>query len=177
MWFANFVTKEIDDSHPARPKPLYKTHKLNEDGTRVSPVPIRNVSTSCGTPTHNLSKVCQVAIKHLTSEKHLPRNNKSTNAALHRIIFVNDNLTPLHEDSILVFPDIVKMYPNTDVDEAVDNVEDKHRANPDEHGFPTECVVKALKICNGCNCIEFNGKYYTENRTESTEQRRWNTEQ
>ena len=95
MWFANFVTKEIDDSHPARPKPLYKTHKLNEDGTRVSPVPIINVLTKCGTP-----KVCQVAIKHLTAEKHLTRNNKSTNAALHRIIFVNDNLTPLHEDSI-----------------------------------------------------------------------------
>ena len=157
---AKFVTKDIEDSHPARPKPLYKTHKTNQDGTRVSPVPIRNVSTSCGTPTHNLSKVCQTAIKHLTSEEALPRNNKSTNAALRRIIFVNENLTPLNDDSILVFPDIVKMYPSTDVVQAVDQVEDKHRDNPDEHGFSTNCVVKALRICNSCNCIEFNGKYY-----------------
>jgi hypothetical protein len=104
--------------------------------------------------------VCQTAIKHLTSEEALPRNNKSTNAALRRIIFVNENLTPLNDDSILVFPDIVKMYPSTDVVQAVDQVEDKHRGNPDEHGFSTNCVVKALRICNSCNCIEFNGKYY-----------------
>ena len=50
----------------------------------MTPVPIRNVSTACGTLTHNLSKVCQTAIKHLTSEESLPRNNKSTNAALRR---------------------------------------------------------------------------------------------
>ena len=118
---AKFVTKDIEDSHPARPKPLYKTHKTNQDGTRVSPVPIRNVSTSCGTPTQNLSKVCQTAIKHLTSKEALPRNNKSTNAALRRIIFVNENLTPLNDDSILVFPDIVKMYPSTEVKPAVNH--------------------------------------------------------
>ena len=100
------------------------------DGSRVDPVPIRNVSTSCGTPTHNLSKVCQTVIKHLTSEEFLPRNNKSTNAALRRIIFMNENMTPLDEDSILVFPDIVKMYPSTDVVDAVDKVEVQHRANP-----------------------------------------------
>ena len=95
---AKFVTKELENSHGARPKPLYKTHKTNHDGSRVNPVPIRNVSTSCGTPTHNLSKVCQVAIKHVTSEEALTRNNKSTDAALRRIIFMNENLAPLNDD-------------------------------------------------------------------------------
>ena len=59
-----------------------------------------------------------------------------------------------------MFPDIVKMYPSTDVEGAVSKVQVKHRANPDQYGFPTQCVVEALRICNNCNCIEFNGKYY-----------------
>ena len=157
---ATFVIKDLEESHPARPKPLYKTHKLNADGSLKNPVPIRNVSTSCGTPSHNLSKICQVSIKHLTSEESLPRNNKSTNAALRRIIFINENFTPLNDDSILVFPDIVKMYPSTDVIEAVAKVENNHTANPNDYGFTTDCVVEALRICNECNCIQFNGKYY-----------------
>ena len=32
------------------------------------------------------------------------------------------------------FPDIVKMYSSTDIVEAVDQVEIKHRANPNQHG-------------------------------------------
>ena len=109
-----YILKDVDDSHPARPKPLYKTHKVDDQGNMIKPVKIRKVSTACGTPTNNLSKVCQTAIKHLTDEKTLPRNNKSTNAALRRIIFINENFSPLSEESILVFPDIVKMYPSTD---------------------------------------------------------------
>ena len=155
-----FVLKDIDNCHPARPKPLYKTQKNDEHGIMMTPVPIRNVSTACGTPTHNLSKVCQTAIKHLTSEESLPRNNKSTNAALRRIIFVNENFSPPKEESILVFPDIKKMYPSTDTKEAVEEVKEKYKDDPSEHGFSTECVVDALSICNSCCCIQFNGKYY-----------------
>ena len=40
---------------------------------------------------------------------------------------MNENLTPLNDNFIQVFPDIVQMYPSTDV-------EVKHRANPNEHG-------------------------------------------
>ena len=98
--------------------------------------------------------------KILTDEQTLPRNNKSTNAALRRIIFINENFSPLKEDSILVFPDIVKMYPSTDTDEAVENVKEKYEDKPSEHGFSPECVVEALRICNSCNCIQFNGSYY-----------------
>ena len=154
------MLKDIDNCHPARPKPLYKTHKKDEHGNMMTPVPIRNVSTACGTPTHNLSKVCQTAIKHLTSEESLPRNNKSTNAALRRIIFVNENFSPPKEESILVFPDIKKMYPSTDTKEAVEEVKEKYKDDPSEHGFSTECVVDALSIYSSCCCIQFNGKYY-----------------
>ena len=155
-----FVLKDIDDKHPARPKPLYKTHKTDEEGYMLKPVKIRNVSTACGTPTENLSKFCQTAIKHLTDENILPRNNKSTNAALRRIIFINENFSPLKEESILVFPDIVKMYPSTDTDEAVEKVNEKYQDKQSEHGLSPECVMEALRICNSCNCIQFNGSYY-----------------
>ena len=52
------------------------------------------------------------------------------------------------------------MYSSTDVVEAVDQVEIKHRANPNQHGLSSNSVVEALQICNNCNCIEFNGAFY-----------------
>ena len=44
----------------------------------------------------------------------------------------------------MVFPDIVKMYPSTDCEEAMDKVAEKYENRPSEHGFSKECVVKAL---------------------------------
>ena len=44
----------------------------------------------------------------------------------------------------MVFSDIVKMYPSTDVEEAVDKVAEKYENTPNEHGFSKKCVVKAL---------------------------------
>ena len=126
----------------------------------ITPVPIRNVSTACGTPTANAAKVVQTAIKHLTSEEHLPRNNKSTNAALRRIIFINENHQPLDARSVLVFEDIKSMYPSVDVEEAVEAVRRKHIEDPGEVELSTEAVIDLLRICNSCNCIQFNGKYY-----------------
>ena len=41
-----FVLKDIDDSHPARPKPLFKTHKLDDDGNLIKPVKIRKAHPS-----------------------------------------------------------------------------------------------------------------------------------
>ena len=155
-----FVLKGIEDSHPARPKPLHKTHKLDDEGNMQKPVPIRNVSTACGTPTSNAAKVAQTVIKHLTSEEHLPRNNKSTNAALRRINFINENCEALDEKAVMVFPDIVRMYPSTDVNEAVEEVRRKHVMDNGDHELSTEAVIELLRICNSCNCIEFNGKYY-----------------
>ena len=63
-----FVT-DIEDSHASNPKPLYKTHKTDENGEMINPVPIRNVQTACGTPVANLSKVMQCNISHLTTKQ------------------------------------------------------------------------------------------------------------
>ena len=74
---------------------------------------------------------------------------------MRRIIFINENYAPLTEESILVFPDIVKMYPSTDSEDAVEKLKDKYEISPSKHGLSTEFVVEALR-----NCIQFNGSYY-----------------
>ena len=38
-----FVTN-FENCHPAVPKPLYKTHKVDEEGRLLDPVPIRNLT-------------------------------------------------------------------------------------------------------------------------------------
>ena len=53
------------------------------------------------------------------------------------------------------------MYPNTDTDEAINIIGDKYESNPSNVvDLPKDSVVEALKICNECNCISFNGKYF-----------------
>ena len=52
----NFVTKDLDKSHPAHPKPLMKTHKVDANGETIKPCPIRKITAACGTPEANLSK-------------------------------------------------------------------------------------------------------------------------
>ena len=73
---------------------------------------------------------------------------------------MNENGAPINDDAILVFPDIDKMYPNVDKNDALARVKEKHDNNPNEFGLPTNCLVEALAICNDCNCVQFNGKYY-----------------
>ena len=60
-----FVTN-IEETHLANPKPLYKTHKKDEFGVMLDPIPIRTLTVGCGTPVHPLSKLCQLNIEHLT---------------------------------------------------------------------------------------------------------------
>ena len=150
-----FVT-DIEESHPANPKPLYKTHKKDEHGEMIKPVPIRNLTTACGTPVANLSKLSQCNISQLTTKDHLPLRNSSTNQVLRKIIVINEEHGPLDDEALMVFPDIKDMYPNVDTDEAVEIIGDKYENNPSKHGLPKDCVVEALKICKECNCVQFN---------------------
>jgi hypothetical protein len=60
-----YVTN-IEETHLAIPKPLYKTHKTDGAGNMLDPVPIRTLTVGCGTPVHPLSKLCQLSIEHLT---------------------------------------------------------------------------------------------------------------
>ena len=78
----------------------------------LDPVPIRTLAVGCGTPVHPLSKLCQLAIEHLTSKEELPRNCKSTKDVLKVINGINENNAPLPDNTVLVLADIDKMYPN-----------------------------------------------------------------
>ena len=79
----------------ANPKPQYKTHKIDQEGKMVDPVPIRTFTVGSGTPVHKLSKLCSNAIQHLVNKENLPRNNQSTRDCIRRLIFINENDTPI----------------------------------------------------------------------------------
>ena len=108
----------------------------------------------------NLAKLMQCAIAHLTSKEHLPLRNKSTNEVLRKIIEINENSEPFTEEALLVFPDIKNMYPNVDVDEAIEIIGEKYERDPSDIGLSKEAVVEGLKICQQCNCIKFKERFY-----------------
>jgi hypothetical protein len=143
----------IDDTHLANPKPLYKTHKTDEQGNMLEPIPIRNLTVGCGTPVHPLSKLCQLNIEHLTSKKELPRNCKSTKEVLKVITEINTNMTPLPDAACLVLPDAVQMYPNVDTEGALDSVHRRLQTNPSPLGLSPDSVISGLRICLRCNCV------------------------
>ena len=129
-----FVT-DIQETHLANPKPLYKTHKKDADGIMLDPIPIRTLTVGCGTPVHPLSKLCQLSIEHLTSKNELPRNSKSTKEVLKVVNNINENNTPLPESARLVLPDAVKMYPNVDTEEGLSSVHRRLQTNPSPLGL------------------------------------------
>ena len=150
-----FVTK-IDDTHAAIPKPLYKTHKVDGEGNMLDPIPVRNLTVGIGTPVHAQSKLCQIAIEHLTSREELPRRNKSTREVLERIIEFNENEIPLAETAELVFPDIEKIYPNVDKEEGLVSIE--MRLATDSSPFvdmSPQFITEGLRICLECNTVKF----------------------
>ena len=131
-----FVTNPENDLN-AKPKPMVKTHKVDDQGNRPDPVPIRNISVGVGTRVHSLSKLCQVAIEHLTTREHLPWRDKSTNQVIERLIFINEEKTPLSESHVLAFADIRSMYPNVDLNDALESVRSRHQQNPGTLGLAT----------------------------------------
>ena len=147
----NFVTN-IDETHLARPKPLYKTHKKDENGDMVNPVPIRTLTVGCGTPVHPLSKLCQLAIEHLTSKQELPRNCKSTKEVLRVVNEINETKTPLPDETQIVFADVKRLYPNVDVEEGLQSILRRLQTNPSPLGMSPETIVSGLRICMRCNC-------------------------
>ena len=151
----------LDGTHPAVPKALYKTHKVDAEGIMLDPIPVRNLTVGIGSPVHPLSKLCQIGIEHLTSKKELPHRNKSTREALERIIEINENETPINDEAELVFPDIQKMYPNVDTEEGLESVETRLEKNPSKAvDMSAEYTVRGLKICLECNTVKFKNKFY-----------------
>ena len=144
----------------ANPKPQYKTHKVDAAGNMVDSVPIRTITVGTGTPVHKLSKLCSMAIQHLANKENLPRMNSSTKEAVRRLIFINENHTPLPPQAVLAFSDIQSMYPNVDCDEAVEEVKRLLERDPSPLGMTSAFLKDGLKICLDCNCVQFGGKFY-----------------
>ena len=149
-----------EELHLANPKPQYKTHKKDDDGNMVDPVPIRTITVGTGTPVHSLSRLCSLAIEHLPNKNILPRVNKSTRDAVRRLIFINENMTPLSPDAVLAFSDIRSMYDNVDCDEAVAEVKNLLERNPSPLGLSPDYLAAGLRICLDCNCIQFKESFY-----------------
>ena len=102
----------------------------------------------------------QCCISHLTSKNILPLRNCSTNEVLKKIIEINENNEPFSEDARIVFPDICAMYPNVEVNEAIEIIGELIEQFPCRHGLTKNSVVKALKICQALNCVKFKNKFY-----------------
>ena len=153
-------SQEAEKLHPANPKPTRKTHKLGPDGEMIEPVPPRVITVGCGTPVHNLSKVCAEGIKHLTNPASLPHNNKNTAEVLKRVIFINKNFTPLPPEAALALADIKSMYPSVDCEQAIQVVKEKLEQDPSPLGMSADFITEGLKLCIKCNCVQFKGKFY-----------------
>ena len=149
-----FVTNP-ENTLNATPKPMIKTHKVDLVGNRPHPVPIRNISVGVGTRVHSLSKLCQVAIEHLTTREHLPRRDKSTNQVIERLILINETQAPLSASHVLAFPDIRSMYPNVDVEDALESVRRRHNQSNGTLEMSINFILECLRISLECNCVEF----------------------
>ena len=152
--------QEPEELHLANPKPQYKTHKKDADGNMLDPVPIRTITVGTGTPVHSLSKLCSKAIEHLSNKRILPRMNQNTRDAVRRLIFINENMTPLSPEAVLAFSDIRSMYDNVDCDEAVQEVKRLLEGNPSPLGLSPDYLAAGLRICLDCNCIQFKESFY-----------------
>ena len=130
----------------------------------LDPVPIRTLTVGCGTPVHPLSKLCQLAIEHLTSKDELPRNCKSTKDILKVVNDINEQHAPLPDETVLVLADVNKLYPNVDVEEGLESVKRRLQTNPSPLGISPDTIVNGLRICMRCNCVQFNDKFYLPNR-------------
>ena len=71
---------------------------------------------------HSLSKLCQVAVEHLKTHEELPSRDKCTNEVIKILLFINENKAPISDSGVLVFAEIMSMYPNVDLTDALEFV-------------------------------------------------------
>ena len=86
--------------------------------------------------------------------------NQNTRDAVRRLIFINENMTPLSPEAVLAFSDIRSMYDNVDCDEAVQEVKRLLEGNPSPLGLSPDYLAAGLRICLDCNCIQFKESFY-----------------
>ena len=156
----NPPSHEEEELHLANPQPKYKTHKKDEAGNMLDPVPIRTITVGSVTPVHRLSELCSKAIQHLVTPEHLPNMSQSTKAVVKRLFFINENHTPLSPQSVFAFSDIHNMYPSVDNSEALEIIKDMLENDPSPLGASAEYITEGLKLCGECNCVQFKEKFY-----------------
>ena len=148
---AQYVT-DIDNTHPARCKPLIKTHKKK-------PYPYRLLLSGSGTPVQPLSKLVQQAIAHLTD--HLTYQVIDTKEFLCKIQEINLTMAPLPKDACLAVCDVVALYPSVDNAMGVPAVKLQLSKFPSPLDIPKDCIVEALEIAlnnNSCEYTDGEGK-------------------
>lgn len=142
---------QVEDSHPAKVKPLIKTHK-------PAPFPYRMLLSGSGTPIQPLSKVIQTAISHLTN--HLPYQIIDTKAFLQKIERIKLHCTPLPPSACLAVCDVVALYPSVDNTMGVPAVKRMLTEHPSPTDIPNQCIVDALEIAlnkNACSYVDTDG--------------------
>lgn len=143
-----FVTN-IDDTHPAKCKPLVKTHK-------TPPYPYRLLLSGNGTPIQPLSKFVQVATSHVT--EHLPYQIIDTKEFLQKMDEVNEKVAPLPDTAILAVCDVVALYPSVDNNMGVPAMRRMLQKHPPPLETSTECVIEALEIALNNNSCAYTDK-------------------
>ena len=143
-------TTNIDDAHPARCKPLIKTHKNK-------PYPYRLLLSGSGTPVQPLSKWVQQAIAHLTTT--LPFQVIDTKEFLRKIQTINLTMTPLPASACLAVCDVISLYPSVDNTMGVPAVKMQLDKFPSPLNIPKKCILEALTIAlENTNCHYTDGE-------------------
>eukprot|EP00745_Piridium_sociabile_P026140 TRINITY_DN41575_c0_g2_i2.p1 TRINITY_DN41575_c0_g2~~TRINITY_DN41575_c0_g2_i2.p1 ORF type:complete len:978 (-),score=173.11 TRINITY_DN41575_c0_g2_i2:3-2936(-) len=141
------------NAHPAKCKPLVKTHKQ-------PPYPYRLLLSGSGTPIQPLSKFVQLAIAHLTS--FLPYQIIDTKEFLQKIDQINKSLAPLPNNACLAVCDVVALYPSVDNAMGVPAVDKMLKKHPSPINESSACIVDALRMT-----LQHNPCYYTTGQQET----------
>ena len=147
---ATYVSN-TEKSHPAKCKPLVKTHK-------PKPYPYRLLLAGSGTPVQPISKFVQIAISHLTN--FLPYQVIDTKEFLQKIDKINQKFSPLPASARLVICDVVSLYPSVDNTMGVPAVEKALVEHPSKLQVSKECIVQALDLAltnNVCSYTDADG--------------------
>ena len=67
-------------------------------------------------------------------------------------------MTPLPDTARLVLPDVTNMYPCVDTEEGLNSVHRQLQTNPSPLGLSPDMVVRGLRICLRCNCVQLEDK-------------------
>ena len=123
----------------------YIKHKPNN--------PVRLLTTGCNTAIDNLSRFIEVVCAPLSNN--IETRIRDTSHLLDIIDELNSEMIP--DNTVLVFFDIVNMYPSVGNDRGIAAVRNalKTRANKSPS---TYCIIEGLEICLKCNNSRFSSQ-------------------